>query len=92
MVKIFLICSGLGNINRGYESFAEECFNELSKESSIDITLFKGGVESGNKEITLRNIPRSSYLARLFGKILGKEPYFIEQVTFFLSLKVISLK
>jgi len=39
-----------------------------------------------NKEITLRNIPRSSYLARLFGKILGKEPYFIEQFTFFLSL------
>jgi len=86
MIRVFILCSGLGNVQRGYETFTQECFNELSKEPSIDITLFKGGVESGNKEITLRNIPRSSYLARLFSKILGKEPYFIEQITFFLSL------
>ncbi|MBG1264814.1 hypothetical protein [Nostoc commune] len=41
-LKVFLICTGLGQVMRGYESFAEQAFQTLSKEPSLDIILFKG--------------------------------------------------
>lgn len=86
MIKIFIICSGLGHVKRGFESFAQECFNELSREPSLKITLFKGGGESSEKEITLWNLPRSNQMAIQLGKIMGKGAYYIEQLSFFFSL------
>ncbi|MEA5578812.1 glycosyltransferase family 4 protein [Anabaena sp. UHCC 0451] len=84
--KVFLICSGLGHVMRGYESFASQVFQELSKESSIDITLFKGGGEAKTKEIPLWNLPRYTRTACRIAKYTKTSSYFIEQVTFFLSL------
>jgi 1,2-diacylglycerol 3-alpha-glucosyltransferase len=85
-MKIFIICSGLGNVQRGFESFTQECFEALSKVSSLDITLFKGGGKSSNKEVSLWNFPRDSWAAIQIGKLTGRGAYFIEQVSFFLSL------
>ncbi len=91
VTKVFLMCSGLGHIRRGYESFTQECFDALSQEPSIDVTLFKGGGESFGKEITLWNLPRNTRIASQVGnishKVIGKgDSYFVEQTTFFLSL------
>ncbi|WP_293123540.1 glycosyltransferase family 4 protein, partial [Moorena sp. SIO4G3] len=100
MTKVFLICSGLGHIQRGYESFAQECFAALSQESSLDITLFKGGGKSDKKMITLWNLPRYSWMAGQLGRLVKQvseffkkgdyfvrqEGYFIEQASFTLSL------
>ena len=55
VTKVFVICSGLGNIKRGYESFTQECFEALSQEPLLDVTLFKGGGKSSEKEIALWN-------------------------------------
>ena len=41
--KVFLVCSGLGKINRGFESFTQECFVALSSVTKLEVTLFKGG-------------------------------------------------
>ena len=86
MVKVFLICSGLGNVSRGYESFTQECFEALQQESTLETMLFKGGGNSQKQEFVLPNLPRGSWLTRKLGKLFRQEPYFIEQFTFCLSL------
>lgn len=84
--KVFLICSGLGRINRGFESFTQECFHALSQAHPLDVTLFKGGEGSTRKEISLWNLPREKRIARFLGRHTNRGPYFVEQASFFLSL------
>ncbi len=85
-LKVFIICSGLGRINRGYESFFRGCFDALSADPSLDMTLFKGNGENHTKESSLWNIPRDGRLAKLLGQAVGRSGYFIEQLTFFMAL------
>ncbi len=85
-MKIFIICSGLGNVQRGFESFTQECFEALSQESSLEISLFKGEGKTQANSITLSNIARDSWAGIQLGKLTGRGAYFIEQVSFFLSL------
>jgi len=59
-MKIALLCSGLGTINRGHEVFAREIFNILK--DHVQITLFKGGGECSVNEVVVDNIGRNSEL------------------------------
>jgi glycosyltransferase involved in cell wall biosynthesis len=86
MKTVFLVCSGLGNVQRGYESFTQECFEALQPETSLELFLFKGGGKSQPREFSLPNLPRASWLAEKLSKIFKKDTYFIEQFTFFLNL------
>ena len=90
MIKVFIICSGLGHIKRGYESFTQQCFEALSQEPLLDVTLFKGGGNFSKKEITLWNFPRNAPLtqqiARITDALFGRGAYGVEQGSFFLSL------
>lgn len=86
MLSVFLVCSGLGNVKRGFESFTQECFEALSDDPSLDITLFKGGGELQAKEIKLGNLPRDSTISVIMGKLIRRDGYFVEQVSFALSL------
>jgi 1,2-diacylglycerol 3-alpha-glucosyltransferase len=86
VIKVFLVCSGLGNVKRGFESFTQECFDALSQEKSLEITLFKGGGKSSPKAIPLRNLPRDNWSTKQLTKLIGKDSYFIEQASFCLSL------
>ena len=90
VIKVFIICSGLGHIKRGYESFTQECFDALSQEPLLDVTLFKGGGKSSEKEIALWNFPRNAPLTQQIGRItdtlFGRGAYGVEQGSFFLSL------
>lgn len=83
---VWIICSGLGHINRGYESFTRECYDALAESKNFDLYLLKGGGEKADKEMVLSNFPRQKSAARWIGKLLHKEPYFIEQLSFFLSM------
>jgi 1,2-diacylglycerol 3-alpha-glucosyltransferase len=80
---VFLACTGLGRINRGYETWANGCFLTLRDEPSLDMYLYKGGGPAGRKEITVLNLPRSTSLAELLANVFKKDGYFIEQSTFF---------
>ncbi len=97
MTKVFLICPGLGRIQRGYESFTRECFDALVNEPSIDIILFKGGGEPAEREVVLKVLPKEgpiakqlSHLTQKVGMITkghrGYDAYYIEQASFVLSL------
>jgi glycosyltransferase involved in cell wall biosynthesis len=57
-MKVALLCSGLGHIQRGHEIFARDLFNLLADD--IDITLFKGGGEPAARERVVANIPRNA--------------------------------
>lgn len=63
-MKIALLCSGLGNVRRGHEVFARDLFDLL--QDSVDITLFKGNGEAGERERVIEHIPRNApCLARI---------------------------
>jgi 1,2-diacylglycerol 3-alpha-glucosyltransferase len=85
--KVFVVCSGLGNIMRGYESFTQECFDALSKDDELEVTLFKGGGVSSTDQIKVWNLPRNLPLTQWLGAITenlipNRGAYWIEQITF----------
>lgn len=84
--KVFIVCSGLGHVKRGFESFTQECFDALSKDPALDLTLFKGGGEPNPKEISLWNFPRERWMAARLGELMKRGPYFVEQLSFFISI------
>lgn len=69
-MKVALLCSGLGNVHRGHESFARDLFTLLA--DTIDITLFKGGGDASARERVLDHIPRAA--ASLDGMRLPVSP------------------
>ncbi len=85
-MNVFLICTGLGHINRGYESFTRECFDALKDNPEFDLYLIKGGGKRTEKEIVLANLPRRKKTAQFLAKIFPFDAYTIEQITFCLSL------
>jgi len=59
-MKIALLCSGLGHVDRGHEIFARDLFEMLK--GTVDITLLKGGGSDTEGERVVDNIPRNSKL------------------------------
>ena len=86
--KVFLLCSGLGRVNRGYETFTRECFDALRVAPGLEVRLFKGGGVEADNETVLWNLPRARLPARLLGQLVPRRgAYFIEQFTFFMSFR-----
>lgn len=83
-LKVYLVCTGVGIINRGIETFARECFDGLKNIEELDITLFKGAGEEKPKEKVLWNISRESNLANFLGKTIKRNGYVVEQLSSFL--------
>jgi len=59
-MKIALLCSGLGRIQRGHEVFARDLFSLLG--GQVEMTLFKGGGEPAPNEVVVPCISRLSPL------------------------------
>lgn len=90
-MRVFLLCTGLGHVRRGYESFTQECFAALADVPELNITLFQGGKTNLANATTLWNLPRNHTFAKQLAARFGKsytliDPYFIEQISFCLSL------
>lgn len=86
MLKILFCCSSVGITNRGIESFFREAFDGLSHSEGFSIKLLKGGGPSSQTEKKIWCVPKTSRLARLLGKISGRDSYVIEQWTSFPSV------
>lgn len=80
---VFLVCTGLGYINRGYETFTQQCFDSLRSEDDFDLYLLKGGGKSDKKNriFVVPNIPRFSFVGKLV-----KNGYRIEQLSFIIGM------
>jgi glycosyltransferase involved in cell wall biosynthesis len=57
-MKVALLCSGLGHVVRGHETFARDLFSLLK--DHVDLTLFKGGGAPGAGELVIDHLPRNS--------------------------------
>ncbi|MBE9029539.1 glycosyltransferase [filamentous cyanobacterium LEGE 11480] len=90
-LKIFMPCTGLGRVNRGYESFTRQCFDRLSAHPSLSMRLYKGAGQSNAQEKCIWHLPRDTWLgvqaSRVIGRLTGHGgPYFTEQLSFFVGL------
>lgn len=86
-LRILFACTGLGRERRGFETFTRGCAQALRGEPSLAIEVFAGG-EDGHVEgeRVVPNLPRASGAAKALGALLGRDPYFIEQGSFFVGL------
>src|SRR5262249_29467617 len=85
-IRVFILSTGLGRFQRGFESFSSECYEALKDSAGFDFWLFKsGGVSSGHVR-KLHCLSRFSKLSALIGKLIGRTSYFVEQLTFFFAL------
>lgn len=85
-VRVFLACTGLGHERRGFETFTRDCAAALRGEASLALTVFAGGRgEHVAGERVIPNLPRGSRAAKALGALLGRDPYFVEQGSFFLG-------
>lgn len=86
-LRVFLACTGLGRERRGFETFTRACAAALRDEPGLALEVFAGGRDGHVPgERVVPNLPRASRAARLAGRMLGRDPYFVEQGTFFLGL------
>lgn len=85
-IKVHLVCTGVGTINRGIETFARECFDGLHGTEGLNIKLFKGAGEEKPDEYKLWNLPRNSQIASCLGKLIKRNGYVVEQLSSFFPL------
>lgn len=83
-VRVFFPCTGLGRQRRGFEAFTRSCAAALRSDPGLDITVFGGGGPlSIAGERSVANLPRDRAAAKLIGALTRRDPYFIEQASFF---------
>jgi len=83
---VFLVCTGVGHVRRGYESFTEECFAALRDSTSFQLYLLKGGGEKEKKSFRVPCIQRNSFLGKKLATVFRWEPYAIEQFSFWVAM------
>jgi len=64
--RVALVCTGVGYVNRGFERLARDLFETMR--DKVDVTLFKGGGPSSEREVQLRVPRRTDPHAALLGR------------------------
>jgi glycosyltransferase involved in cell wall biosynthesis len=85
-IKVLLSCTGVGTANRGIESFFRECFDGLHGTAGLSLTLLKGDGPDTIDEHRVMCIRRNSKAAGIFGKLINRTPYTVEQMTSLLPI------
>ncbi|MEP7190374.1 MAG: glycosyltransferase family 4 protein, partial [Roseiflexaceae bacterium] len=83
--RVLFLCSGLGRIQGGYETFTRECYDALKSDPSLNIVLLKGGGQNQENEFSIFALPRSGRIANVLGRLTRTHAYAIEQASFSLS-------
>ena len=88
-LKVWLVCTGVGVISRGIETFARDCFDGLHTRlpAGVRLELFKGaGPGLPPDEHRLPCLPRTGTTARLLSAMMRRTPYVAEQFSSLLPL------
>lgn len=85
-LRVFIACSGLGHVRRGYETFAQECFDALRTAPELDLTLVKGAGPSTSETRTARPLRRDSAITKRAARLLRRDPFVVEQWSFAAAL------
>jgi glycosyltransferase involved in cell wall biosynthesis len=78
-IRVLFLCTGIGIVNRGFESFCLEAFDGLKRTDGLDARLIKGRGDHKNDEWPVRVLPRTGSLASIVGKLTGRTGYAVEQ-------------
>ena len=84
--RVLLACSGLEHAQRGYESLARECFEQLKDDPRLDLWLVKGSGPSGDREHAIPALKRDGPVVQALSRIRGN-PLKVEQYAFGFSLQ-----
>lgn len=85
--RLWLVCTGAGRVQRGFETYARDLFERLREDGRIDVMLLKGGGASGDAERALPCIHRDAAFNRaLCALVGGHKRYVIEYASFCLSM------
>lgn len=82
-LRVLFVCSGIGIMNRGIESFFREAFDGLKLTPGLEAHLLKGKGSPGPKEHVVWTVPRTSKIAGFLGAVLARNSYVVEQWTSF---------
>lgn len=83
---VFLPCSGLGHITRGYESFTLQCFEHLKGSKAFELMLIKSFGPTSKNVLSIGCIRRDSQFADIFFKLFKLKQYPLEQISFCLNM------
>ncbi len=78
-LRVLFICTGLGIINRGIESFFREAFDGLKKSEDVEIRLLNQSKTPEENEKNIWCLSRESKVTEIIGKLTGRTPYAVEQ-------------
>jgi len=86
-VRVLFPCTGLGREQRGFEAFTRECAAAMRGTPGLEIeVLGGGGPDARPGERAVRNLPRAGRAARALGTLVRRDPYFVEQWSFFAGM------
>lgn len=78
----FLVCSGLGHVARGFETFTRECHEALRDRPEVRSVLVKGRGRWRGDDRTAWTVRRDRVPARALGALLRRDAYAAEQAVF----------
>jgi 1,2-diacylglycerol 3-alpha-glucosyltransferase len=81
-IEVLIACPGVGHVVRGFESFAEECFEALRGRPELNVTLVGGRGRPGDGRLTARVPPPGGALSVAAGRLVRRPPYTGQQMLF----------
>ena len=85
-LRVVLVCSGLGHVTRGFETFAQDAAGALGAREELEVTLINAHGHSASGERLAPALRRARTGARVLGRMVRREPYWVEQASYALSL------
>lgn len=85
--RVLLACCGLDHAQRGYESFARECFQALAPDPALELDLVKASGRPGVREHVAPALRRDRPVALRLGRALGFRPFRLEALSFAVGLQ-----
>jgi 1,2-diacylglycerol 3-alpha-glucosyltransferase len=76
-----MLCTGVGRLGRGIETFFADAFEGLRDDPGLDLTLVIGSGTSRPQQERAMSLPRTGHLATTLGHLLGRDGYTVEQIT-----------
>jgi len=84
-VRVFFPSTGLGREARGFESFTRGAADALATDDRLELAVFSGARVPDRPCTAGPAFARSGLAARALGRLVGRGPYFAEQLSFFAS-------
>lgn len=94
-LRVLLPCSGLGHERRGFETFTRGFARTMAGEPALRVQVLAGGHDTAadaTSDVVIANLPRSGRAARALGSVFRRDPYFVEQGSFFVAMLPVLLR